>query len=606
MLRNWGFWLIVSQFSLVFCNQKGSFKERLDFTPLPKNNLLASFNFEIKSDTVNWYDTSSTYSHYTVFPKSLGPILEDTKTRELHLRFSQGWWDSELWGSLPQNGSQSGGTGVEVWAVIEADNKTEAEGEWIHLVNSLSGLFCASLNFIDNVITTNPVYSLQPTSNFINELPTEGDLFLFRSALPREPVCTENLTPFLDLLPSKGKNGLSSLLNGHKVYDSQWNSMSIDVETNCDDELNCHYDLKQNIHMIVNTKRVLSKLRDPLPVPTPGNELRCDRTKKHDAYYCFPLVDSTDIKIDMREIFGNIINGENTVTTEKSRVCAHTVPEVWKVLAKVNDYDSVFAYSEVQEPCYEISGTDTLNIELKTDRSDITLPLKEPPLVVSRSLTGYSQDSGGLRIDFRNPSDSEEVNFVYYQSTPWYMKTYLHTLKMTLTNNTSGESFVIPITDRSIVSYLPEFYYEPMIDRVRPSHLELKLVLPPNFSMRLAYKFDKLMLKYAEYPPDANHGFEIEPAIVTVVDKFNKVIYEARTTPALLTLPTPDFSMPYNVIILTSTVMALAFGGIFNLIVKRVVTEEQAEYYYQQNSPKLRLRRLIARISAKFQKKKAD
>jgi hypothetical protein len=49
-----------------------------------------------------------------------------------------------------------------------------------------------------------------------------------------------------------------------------------------------------------------------------------------------------------------------------------------------------------------------------------------------------------------------------------------------------------------------------------------------------------------------------------------------RTTPLLLSLPTPDFSMPYNVIILTSTVMALAFGSVFNLLVRRFVAREEA------------------------------
>ena len=35
--------------------------------------------------------------------------------------------------------------------------------------------------------------------------------------------------------------------------------------------------------------------------------------------------------------------------------------------------------------------------------------------------------------------------------------------------------------------------------------------------------------------------------------------------------------MPYNVIILTSTVMALAFGMIFNLLVRRFVGADEVE-----------------------------
>ena len=63
------------------------------------------------------------------------------------------------------------------------------------------------------------------------------------------------------------------------------------------------------------------------------------------------------------------------------------------------------------------------------------------------------------------------------------------------------------------------------------------------------------------------------PAVITVVDVQDntKVIYTTRTTSLLLYLPTPDFSMPYNVIILTSTVIALAVGNVFNLLTRRFV-----------------------------------
>ena len=37
----------------------------------------------------------------------------------------------------------------------------------------------------------------------------------------------------------------------------------------------------------------------------------------------------------------------------------------------------------------------------------------------------------------------------------------------------------------------------------------------------------------------------------------------------LVSLPTPDFSMPYNVICLACTVVAIAFGSIHNLTTRR-------------------------------------
>lgn len=42
------------------------------------------------------------------------------------------------------------------------------------------------------------------------------------------------------------------------------------------------------------------------------------------------------------------------------------------------------------------------------------------------------------------------------------------------------------------------------------------------------------------------------------------------TDPILISLPTPDFSMPYNVITLTCTVMSMFFVSMFSLLVKRL------------------------------------
>lgn len=44
-----------------------------------------------------------------------------------------------------------------------------------------------------------------------------------------------------------------------------------------------------------------------------------------------------------------------------------------------------------------------------------------------------------------------------------------------------------------------------------------------------------------------------------------------RTNGAMVSLPTPDFSMPYNVICLACTVVALAFGPLHNICTKELV-----------------------------------
>ena len=99
------------------------------------------------------------------------------------------------------------------------------------LTNALSGLFCASLNFIDETRTTRPVMSFRPEGDHSPD--SLENLQLLHGVLPREIVCTENLTPFLKLLPCKGKAGISSLLDGHKLFDASWQSMAIDIRPIC-------------------------------------------------------------------------------------------------------------------------------------------------------------------------------------------------------------------------------------------------------------------------------------------------------------------------------------------------------------------------------------
>jgi phosphatidylinositol glycan class T len=48
--------------------------------------------------------------------------------------------------------------------------------------------------------------------------------------------------------------------------------------------------------------------------------------------------------------------------------------------------------------------------------------------------------------------------------------------------------------------------------------------------------------------------------------RFNNI--RLYSDPILIRLPTPDFSMPYNVITLTCTTLSLFFGGILNLMMR--------------------------------------
>ena len=94
--------------------------EQLVLRPLPLSALLASFNF--RSNT----SLSEFEAHnFRFFPRSLGQILQYAGTKELHLRFSLGRWDAQSWGARPWDSAREGGTGVEIWAWLEADGDEE-------------------------------------------------------------------------------------------------------------------------------------------------------------------------------------------------------------------------------------------------------------------------------------------------------------------------------------------------------------------------------------------------------------------------------------------------------------------------------------------------
>ncbi len=223
--------------------------ENLVLRPLPLSALLASFNFR-SNTTISEFEAHN----FRFFPRSLGQILQYAGTRELHLRFSLGRWDAETWGARPWGGTREGGTGVELWAWLDAATDEEADEKWLTLTNALSGLFCASLNFIDGTHTTRPVMSFQPEGDHPNT--TAGAMQLLYGTLPREVVCTENLTPFLKLLPCKGKAGIASLLDGHKLFDASWQSMAIDVRPICpEDGSECVLQIEQVIDMVLDIER---------------------------------------------------------------------------------------------------------------------------------------------------------------------------------------------------------------------------------------------------------------------------------------------------------------------------------------------------------------
>ncbi|KAK5163942.1 Subunit of the glycosylphosphatidylinositol transamidase complex-like protein [Saxophila tyrrhenica] len=557
-----------------------NYTEHLHLRPLPGGSLYAGFSFTSTTPL-----SSYVANNFRYFPRALAQILQYTHTAELHLRFALGRWDDESWGSRPRDGLREGGNGVELWAwlenggdgaKVEGEEARAAEERWSDLVNSLSGLFCASLNFVDSGKTIQPVLSFSPEgtleagqqtrTNFTGEKQGEkqGELRLLHGMLPHEVVCTENLTPFLKLLPCKGKAGISSLLDGHKLFDANWQTMSVDVLPVCHDG-ECELEIQQTVDMVLDVERSMRPRESPIPRPLPMEDILCDEDKSYSGHdTCYPKHFDGEMEWSLERIFGRPIRGScplSTATSDDFDVTLEVPADRnIQVLAEAAVPQQSPANSLIRH--YKLPEGKDFDLFLPQQPQNPSepqqLPLEQPPLYVSRQMTGYGAERGGMHTLIRNPHPYSQ-RVVYLESLPWFLRPYMHTLKV------SGNG------------RLKNMYYTPLIDRKRGTQLELLLEIPAESTVELTYDFEKAILRYTEYPPDANRGFDIPAAVVRVLPTQGEEGQGQylRTTSLLLPLPTPDFSMPYNVIILTSTVIALGFGSVFNLLVRRFVLADE-------------------------------
>ncbi|ORY93378.1 GPI transamidase component PIG-T [Syncephalastrum racemosum] len=507
------------------------FSEDLTLRSLPDGKLLAHFEFvtHVEADT----PSGAPLLDYNLFPKAIGQVLQEYDVREMHLTFAQGRWNYDEWG-YPME--QSTGTGVELWAWIRDRPNSSIQSRWKSLTNTLSGLFCASLNFIDETLTTEPVLSfrldepldlipLDKANTTLNE-----DSHLRYGYLPQENVCTENLTPWIKLLPCKAKSGIATLLNAHKIYNSNFHSMSIHAKSLCTDE-RCS---RRKLELRQSVTSVLDTVKD-----TSRRDWALDDVFDRILRGACPLADHSRVHVIQDQVTGDLASlspaPTNLITKETSKSALYDL--------------------------HQFTGDLNIRMTWPEDFFEYPFAPANPMISAHRYFTGYGQERGGLRITIHNRGDIS-IPLIYYDALPWYLKVYLHTLQVDVLDTRTSEHLSSDVIE--------QMFYEPARDRERSTMLECQMVLAPHSIVTVSLEFDKVFLRYTEHRPDANRGFDVGPAVLTAQIPEHSLHRTIRvyTDTLLVSLPTPDFSMPYNVITLTCTVIALCFGSIFNLLTR--------------------------------------
>lgn len=176
------------------------------------------------------------------------------------------------------------------------------------------------------------------------------------------------------------------------------------------------------------------------------------------------------------------------------------------------------------------------------------------------------------------------IRITYMDVVPHFLKIFFHTLSIrTKSNQELKPDKLNFVTSKDFSSSLVEF----------------SVILPANSDTQISYDFERAFLRWTEFKPDAHKGVLVGSATIDIslccaaldhlVFPINSLAHNRSSLsclsdgegdvlkmyarPLLVILPTPDFSMPYNVICLVCTVMMVAIGPLYNITTRRPVIQ---------------------------------
>ncbi|XP_076676774.1 phosphatidylinositol glycan anchor biosynthesis class T isoform X1 [Andrena cerasifolii] len=538
------------------------FDEELMLKSLPSNHVYAYFQFTTVWETAK---EAKALQHSHLFPRGLGEIISRHGVDELHLTLTKGLWNYQKWG-YPYHDA---GPGAEISTWFHRD-VANVDDEWKGLTNALAGLFCASLNFVNPSNSMSPEFTFRPMGVVEHSV---NSSHLRYSSLPREIVCTENLTPFKKLLPCNSKKGLATLLNSAYIHNTNYHSIGVHFRVICSNALctRTSLELRQTVSLIYDTMADVSQDWSIRKFFGMGIKGAC------------PLATMSNVYID--------VSNNNT-----NQIYELAPPPSAKIISLRGGQQNRIAVYDIRS--HSTKGMFNIGVIHKSgQKASLSYP---SILFANRYIIGYGQERGSLVTKLYN-NYWQALDIVLLENIPWYLPVYLHSVTITC-----GGKKIVPLAQR----------YLPGKERKSPYYLEMVLRLPPQSVTKFSIEMDYSFLKWQEYPPDANHGFYMGSAVITallpiarnytalpldgstITSSFNAsrdgYLVQLRTESLLISLPTPDFSMPYNVICLACTAVALAFGPLHNISTKRLVlkrnemdwTERLCSFFAEKIKPK--------------------
>ena len=455
--------------------------------------------------------------HHAVMSKPLASVLARSGAHELELSFARGRWNARRWGASPVVAKP---VGAEVWGTFPNNAGDDVAEAWTNATTMLGGIFCASLSALGaSTEVTAPALAFHPW-NGDAEAFTNVHAEVKHATLPHEAVCVENLAPWLKQLPCRDRSGLGKALkSAYEVFGAN------------------HLTFGAKLSQDSDTIRVEQTLMMVLPAAGDG--------------------------------FQSILDLVNVAAVESCVVADES-------------------YVHVRD-AHALKTFDLTKGQAAVRPDSLPSVSQSPTMFVERFLTGTGNEFGGIVIDIERAGIHETrlppcTRVRLFQSLPWFVKLYMHTLVIELDGK--------PVS-RNRDDIIEGMKFIPAEDRVRSSVLEMQLMMKSTAStLRIRVDFDKGFLRAHEFPPDANHGFDLPPAQLAVypgglwepvtADVHTPLIAKLQASPLeivymnslLILLPTPDFSMTFNVAALTGSVLSIIVVSIMRVLTHRPVWKD--------------------------------
>lgn len=579
-----------------------SLTETLLLKPLPDGRVLASFDFSLVS-------TSNSVSSFRLLPRALLQPIQHFGVSEVHLALNSGRWRYSDWGSpvtvLKQRsgyaearahrettssnskvklGEESVATGAELLARFQGHDATDER--WKGLTSALAGLFCTSLDALDERHTVQPHHAYKGDGSSGKTL---------HALLPTENVCTENLTPFLKLLPCKNRAGLATLLNPLALFGANFQGLGVHVKRlpslgqrgGKEGEERGGWEVKLTFTAVfapavtrdvsvrdwslrslfgravdsacpLADRSVIRLLKpndpeggakyqvEPLP-PFPPCAKPGERGCGPAAESLFPVLEEQDEVTDELASAGLLAfetQAEQDEYDERlQRRWAHYLDQI----------DGEYLYDVPTMLSGQDGGAAQLDVRMSwPHETRFAYPAHNasgPTVQVERTLIGSGQERTRLQVVFTNTEARVAQRVLWYETLGYFVKPYLHTLSHDVQflpppsppHSTDADATTLGREDEELLRGVADFanpveemVYQPttsMRGSRKPFVIESVVRIPARSTVTLSLELRKEFVPYSQHPPDAHRGFDLSPAIVfplAPVDPRQEALLAAR------------------------------------------------------------------------------